>query len=70
MPRIPVHTVETAPEVRRETLRWLAKRFGRVLNIHGEMAHSPVVLTVYGATSAAIADHGTGGLADRHCRHL
>ena len=58
MPRIPVHTLETAPEESRETLRRLAKRVGRVLNIHGEMAHSPVVVAVYGAISAAIADHG------------
>jgi alkylhydroperoxidase family enzyme len=29
-----------------------------VLNIHGEMAHSPVVLAVYAGMQAAIAEHG------------
>ncbi|WP_037911366.1 carboxymuconolactone decarboxylase family protein [Actinacidiphila yeochonensis] len=59
MPRIPVHTVDTAPAASGETLRLLEKRFGRVLNIHGGMAHSPVVLETYAAINAAIAEHGT-----------
>jgi AhpD family alkylhydroperoxidase len=59
MPRIPVHTVDNAPAASRETLRQLEKRFGRVLNIHGEMAHSPVVLATYAAVNAAVAEHGT-----------
>lgn len=59
MPRIPVHTVATAPEESQEALQRLEKRFGKVLNIHGEMAHSPVVLAAYTAMSAAIAEHGT-----------
>ncbi|GHB32877.1 carboxymuconolactone decarboxylase family protein [Streptomyces chryseus] len=59
MPRIPVHTVDSAPAAGGETLRRLEKRFGRVLNIHGGMAHSPVVLEAYVAISTAIAEHGT-----------
>ncbi|MFJ6211919.1 carboxymuconolactone decarboxylase family protein [Streptomyces sp. NPDC092296] len=59
MPRIPVHTVDNAPAAGRETLRRLEKRFGRVLNIHGGMAHSPVVLETYAAINGAIAEHGT-----------
>ncbi|CAM4090491.1 carboxymuconolactone decarboxylase family protein [Nocardiopsis rhodophaea] len=59
MPRIPVHTVDNAPEAARETLRSLEKKFGMVLNIHGEMAHAPVVLAAYQGISQAIADHGT-----------
>lgn len=59
MPRIPVHTVDTAPAASQETLRRLEKRFGRVLNIHGGMAHSPVVLAAYAALNAAVAEHGT-----------
>lgn len=59
MPRIPVHTVDSAPAASEETLRGLEKRFGRVLNIHGEMAHSPVVLATYAAINTAIAEHGT-----------
>lgn len=59
MPRIPVHTTDNAPAASQETLRHLEKRFGRVLNIHGEMAHSPVVLAAYAGVNAAIAEHGT-----------
>lgn len=59
MPRFPVHTVDNAPAAGAETLRRLEKRFGRVLNIHGGMAHSPVVLETYAAISAAVAQHGT-----------
>lgn len=59
MPRIPVHTVDSAPAAGEKTLRNLEKRFGRVLNIHGGMAHSPVVLETYAAINATVAEHGT-----------
>jgi hypothetical protein len=44
MPRVPVHTLDDAPEQARPTLEGLSKRMGKLLNIHAEMAHSPVVL--------------------------
>jgi AhpD family alkylhydroperoxidase len=59
MPRIPVHTVDTAPEDSRDPLKVLEAKFGKVLNIHGEMAHSPVVLQSYAAVQNVIADDGT-----------
>ncbi|MYS20643.1 uncharacterized peroxidase-related enzyme [Streptomyces sp. DvalAA-14] len=59
MPRIPVHTTGDAPAGSRDNLLRLEKRFGRVLNIHGGMAHSPVVLETYAAMNAAIAERGT-----------
>ncbi len=59
MARIPVHTIDSAPAASEETLRGLEKRFGRVLNIHGGMAHSPLVLAAYSGIQAAIAEHGT-----------
>ncbi|MFH9071391.1 carboxymuconolactone decarboxylase family protein [Streptomyces alboflavus] len=59
MSRIPVHTVGSAPEASRETLRQLEKRFGKLLNIHAEMGHSPVVLAAYAGMSGAIAEYGT-----------
>lgn len=34
MPRIPVHTVENAPDGSRDVLKTLEGRFGKVLNIH------------------------------------
>jgi AhpD family alkylhydroperoxidase len=59
MPRIPVHTVDSAPEHSRDTLKALEEKFGKVLNIHGEMAHSPVVIQAYAAMQRAVADHGS-----------
>lgn len=59
MSRIPVHTIDNAPEAGQETLRALEKSIGKVMNIHGEMAHSPVVLETYAAMNAAITRHGT-----------
>jgi len=37
MTRIPVHTVDFAPEGGRDALKALGARFGKVLNIHGAM---------------------------------
>ena len=59
MPRIPVHTSDSAPENSRNELKALEAKFGKVLNIHGEMAHSPVVLQSYVAIQQVIADHGS-----------
>ena len=47
MPRLPVHSVETAPEECRDALKGLETRTGKVLNIYGEMATSPAVLNAY-----------------------
>jgi AhpD family alkylhydroperoxidase len=59
MPRIPVHTLASAPKNSRDQLTALEAKFGKVLNIHGEMAHSPVVLQSYVALQSVIADYGT-----------
>jgi AhpD family alkylhydroperoxidase len=59
MPRIPVHTIDDAPADSSATLQKLAKQTGKVLNIHGEMAHAPVVITAYAGISEAIAQHGS-----------
>jgi AhpD family alkylhydroperoxidase len=59
MPRIPVHTLESAPEDSRDALKALDAKFGKVLNIHGEMAHSPVVLASYVALQQVIAEDGS-----------
>lgn len=59
MARIPVHTVDSAPGASTETLDSLAQKYGKVLNIHGEMAHSPAVLLSYAALGEVIAEHAT-----------
>ena len=59
MPRVPVHTLDTAPEQARPVLETLSKRMGKLLNIHAEMAHSPVVLGAYAGMQDAIGRQGT-----------
>lgn len=56
MPRLPVHSVDTAPEESREALKALEARTGKVLNIYGEMATSPAALNAYAAMKQVIAD--------------
>jgi AhpD family alkylhydroperoxidase len=65
MARIPVHTLESAPEQSRDELKSLQAQFGKVLNIHGEMAHAPVVLQAYVALQQVIGDYGTFDAATR-----
>jgi AhpD family alkylhydroperoxidase len=59
MTRIPVHTVDSAPEGSRDALKALEAKFGKVLNIHGAMAHSPAVLETYAAIQTVLQDTGT-----------
>jgi uncharacterized peroxidase-related enzyme len=59
MPRIPVHTVDSAPAASRDALKQLESKHGKVLNIHGEMAHSPAVLNSYAALQDVIKEHAT-----------
>lgn len=59
MPRIPVHTVDSAPEASRDQLKLLEATYGKVLNIHGEMAHAPAVLEGYAALQRIFVDLGT-----------
>ena len=59
MPRIPVHTVDSAPEASRDALKGLEAKYGKVLNIHGEMAHSPAVLLAYVAIQDVLSEHST-----------
>lgn len=65
MPRVPVHTLDDAPEQSRSTLETLSKRMGTLLNIHAEMAHAPVVLGAYAGMQEAITRHGTFDAATR-----
>ncbi len=59
MTRIPVHSVASAPEGSRDALKALEARFGKVLNIHGAMAHTPAVLQTYAAIQQVMQDVGT-----------
>jgi AhpD family alkylhydroperoxidase len=59
MARIPVHTLDTAPEGSRDGLKALHDRFGRVVNVQAEMAHNPVVLKMYLAFKDILHNDGT-----------
>ncbi len=59
MTRIPVHTVDSAPEGSRDPLKALEAKFGKVLNIHGAVAHAPAVLNTYAAVQSSLQDTGT-----------
>jgi AhpD family alkylhydroperoxidase len=59
MARIPIHTVDSAPEGSRDALKSLESKYGKVLNIHGEMAHSPAVLHAYVALQDVVREHAT-----------
>ena len=59
MPRIPVHTIDSAPEQSRPHAERLERKMGKLMNIHAEMAHSPVVIAAYQGIQQAIAEHGT-----------
>lgn len=58
MTRIPTHTVDSAPEGSRVSLKSLEAKFGKVLNIHGAMAHSPAVLETYTAIQEVLQEKG------------
>ncbi len=65
MSRLPVHTVDSAPEASRDALRALEAKVGKVLNIYGGMAHSPAVLHAYVALNQAITEHSSLDAATR-----
>lgn len=70
MARVPVHDLDTAPADSHDTLKQLEAKNGKVLNIFGEMAHSPAVLNAFAAFEAALTDHGTLTEADKQAVRL
>ena len=60
-----MHTTADAPGQSQEALRGLERRMGRLLNIHAEMAHAPVVLAAYQGIQHAITKHGSFGAKTR-----
>lgn len=54
MPRVPAHSLETAPEQSRDALEAIQAKFGRIGNLHGHMAHAPAVIQGYVALRKAI----------------
>jgi AhpD family alkylhydroperoxidase len=62
MNRIPTHTVEDAPAASRPMLEHFARQSrsaGRLLNLHAEMAHAPVMIAAYHGMRRALDEHAT-----------
>jgi catechol 2,3-dioxygenase-like lactoylglutathione lyase family enzyme len=60
--RVPIHTLESAPDASRDVLAELAQRSptpGQPINLHAQMAHAPAVLLGYMALRRALDEHGT-----------
>jgi uncharacterized peroxidase-related enzyme len=51
MPEFAIHTVDSAPEESKETLKAVGKQFGSVPNLLGELAAAPASLKAYVALS-------------------
>jgi len=61
--------VDSVPEDSHAELKDLESKFGKVFNIHGGMAHSPVVLQSYIALQQMIADYGSFDRRTREPSH-
>ena len=70
MPRVPVHTVDDAPEASRETLEALGKRAGKVLNIFAEMAHAPVLVKMHANNERLLGEESSLDAKTRKAIHL
>ncbi|MFH1330816.1 MAG: carboxymuconolactone decarboxylase family protein [Actinomycetota bacterium] len=70
MTRVPIHSVLTAPAPSRPALEAVAAKAGRVLNIHGAMAHSPLLLDLYTSIERLLAERSSLGEQVRQAIHL
>jgi alkylhydroperoxidase family enzyme len=73
MSRVPVHTVETAPDASRPMLEAILAgpgRVGRILNLQAQLAHSPAALGAYLGMRNSIEEHATLDLRTRSAVQL
>src|SRR5258708_30848330 len=73
MSRVPVHTVETAPDASRPMLEAMLASpgsVGRILNVPAQLAHSPAVLGAYLGIRKSIEEHATLDLRTRSAVQL
>lgn len=68
--RLSVHDLESAPEASRAALAKQAKRVGKIINIFGAMANSPVLMNVYDLVETHLAEHSNLDNAARQAIHL
>jgi alkylhydroperoxidase family enzyme len=73
MSRIPVHTIETAPDASRSMLEAILSSpgsTGRILNLQAQLAHSPAVLGAYLGLRKSIETHATLDMRTRFAVQL
>lgn len=70
MTKIPIHDLETAPVGSREPLAHQAERLGRVINIFGAMANSPLLMEMYDLVENHLAKNSNLDNATRQAIHL
>jgi AhpD family alkylhydroperoxidase len=70
MTRIPIHTLDDAPEASRDPLKRQSERVGKTINIFGAMAHSPAVMGLYDAAEQVLGDHSSHDRRIREAIHL
>jgi AhpD family alkylhydroperoxidase len=70
MTRIPIHTLDDAPEASRDPLKRQSERVGKTINIFGAMAHSPAVIGLYDAAEQTLGDHSSHHRRVREAIHL
>lgn len=70
MTKVPIHDLETAPIGSREPLARQAERVGRVINIFGAMANSPVLMEMYDLVETHLAKNSNLDNATRQAIHL
>lgn len=70
MARVPIHSTKSAPEGSRATLEALERQIGKVLNIHGAMAHSPTLLGLYAVMEGHLSEKSSLGDQTRQAIHL
>jgi AhpD family alkylhydroperoxidase len=70
MTKVPIHDLETAPVGSREPLARQAERIGRVINIFGAMANSPVLMEMYDLVETHLSKNSNLDNATRQAIHL
>ena len=70
MPRVPVHDLDDAPREGRDALEHQAERVGKVLNIFGEMAHSPTLIGLYDTVETYLGENSSLEPRVREAIHL
>jgi AhpD family alkylhydroperoxidase len=70
MQRVPAHSLDSAPDASHPALERAARKVGRVLNIHGAMAASPLLLDLYETMETLLAERSSLGEPVRQAIHL